>query len=105
MDDAEADLVAATIEVSRLSLAEDALDAARRLAEDDATAAREPADPRSPKSPRTPGDSCVVCWEQQRAVACYPCMHVCLCETCAAATDACPMCQRPVEDVFRVFLS
>lgn len=61
MDDAEANLVAATIEVSRLSLAEDALDAARRLAEDDAMAAREPADPRSPRSPRTPGDSCVVC--------------------------------------------
>jgi hypothetical protein len=32
-------------------------------------------------------------------------MHVCLCEMCAAATDACPMCRRPVEDVFRVFLS
>ena len=50
-------------------------------------------------------DACVVCWERRREVACYPCMHVCLCAACAGAADACPMCRRPVEDVFRVFLS
>ena len=76
-------------------------------------------------------DACVVCWERRREVACYPCMcvaasrrfplitrhrrgvvsmsdprrHVCLCTACAGAADACPMCRRPVEDVFRVFLS
>ena len=88
-------------------------------------------DPCSPRSPRTPKDACVVCWERRREVACYPCMcvaasrrfplitrhrrgvvsmsdprrHVCLCAACAGAADACPMCRRPVEDVFRVFLS
>ena len=85
-------------------------------------------EPRSPRSPRTPKDACVVCWERRREVACYPCMcvaasqrfsadrrgvvlmsyprrHVCLCAACAGAADACPMCRRPVEDVFRVFLS
>ena len=34
-----------------------------------------------------------------------PRRHVCLCAACAGAADACPMCRRPVEDVFRVFLS
>ena len=34
-----------------------------------------------------------------------PRRHVCLCAACASAADACPMCRRPVEDVFRVFLS
>ena len=89
------------------------------------------AEHRSPRSPRTPKDACVVCWERRREVACYPCMcvaasrrfplitrhrrgvvsmsdprrHVCLCTACAGAADACPMCRRPVEDVFRVFLS
>ena len=52
-----------------------------------------------------------ICWKRQRMrrrrlhVYSTDPRHVCLCTACAGAADACPMCRRPVEDVFRVFLS
>ena len=54
-----------------------------------------------PLTPRLRGDT-----PSPRVVSMSdPRRHVCLCAACAGAADACPMCRRPVEDVFRVFLS
>ena len=49
---------------------------------------------------------CVVCMSNERAVACVPCGHKCLCEGCSkteAVGNKCPMCRREVFLFMRIF--
>ncbi|CAL5227135.1 g10046 [Coccomyxa viridis] len=46
-------------------------------------------------------DLCIVCWEKQREVIFYNCMHMCTCQGCAkdimAAGALCPMCRAKIQ--------
>lgn len=49
---------------------------------------------------------CVVCMTNERSVACVPCGHRCLCESCAVPSvvgSKCPMCRADVQMFMRVF--
>ena len=48
---------------------------------------------------------CVVCLDRQRAVACVPCGHLCLCRKCgdAAGLRSCPLCRTPLVQLLRIF--
>ena len=43
------------------------------------------------------GSDCVVCLEGAKDTAVLPCKHLCVCGSCAAQLDACPVCRGPVE--------
>ena len=43
------------------------------------------------------GNDCVVCLEGAKDTAVLPCKHLCVCGSCAAQLDACPVCRGPVE--------
>jgi hypothetical protein len=51
---------------------------------------------------------CVVCMDAAKDRAVRPCMHVCVCETCAQLlmlerTPRCPVCREPIQHIERVF--
>jgi hypothetical protein len=51
---------------------------------------------------------CVVCMDAAKDLAVRPCMHVCVCETCAQLlmlerTPRCPVCREPIQHIERVF--
>jgi hypothetical protein len=51
---------------------------------------------------------CVVCMDEAKDRAVRPCMHVCVCETCAQLlmlerTPRCPVCREPIQHIERVF--
>jgi hypothetical protein len=53
-------------------------------------------------------DQCVVCMDAAKDRAVRPCMHVCVCETCARLlmienAPRCPVCRGPIEHIERVF--
>ena len=48
--------------------------------------------------------SCVVCLERPRCVVVLPCRHLSMCEACAVALVACPMCRGAVSDTLVVFV-
>ena len=47
---------------------------------------------------------CVVCLEKAKCVLLLPCSHVCVCETCALAVHACPLCREAVVKTHKVFV-
>ena len=50
---------------------------------------------------------CVVCMDTDRDCVLHPCHHLCTCINCGKLLlkrqDACPICRRPISNVFRVF--
>lgn len=61
-------------------------------------------------------DSCVLCWQAMKEFVCFPCAHVCLCESCAASLRSradnnpadvvrCPYpkCNKKVSNIARVY--
>lgn len=48
--------------------------------------------------------TCVVCMDQQRAIAFAPCGHVCCCVKCSESVAKCPMCQAAFTLKLKVFL-
>jgi uncharacterized membrane protein YccC len=65
-----------------------------------------------PAAPALRGDAeetmCVVCMDAAKDRAVRPCMHVCVCETCAQLlmlerTPRCPVCREPIQHIERVF--
>ncbi|XP_053203106.1 3-hydroxybutyryl-CoA dehydrogenase-like [Panonychus citri] len=50
---------------------------------------------------------CVVCMDTDRDCVLHPCHHLCTCVNCGKLLlkrqDACPICRRPITNVFRVF--
>jgi len=83
-------------------------------------AAEPPFEPfEGPTSPRVPEDAseeesgateravCCACMDKRASAACRPCYHMCLCLGCARdwmrRSATCPICQRHVEEVVRIF--
>ena len=49
---------------------------------------------------------CVVCMTHERAMACIPCGHLCLCEGCGKKdllNDKCPMCRHALSDILKIY--
>jgi hypothetical protein len=66
--------------------------------------------PPSAPAPHPPAEEtmCVVCMDAAKDRAVRPCMHVCVCETCAQLlmlerTPRCPVCREPIQHIERVF--
>jgi hypothetical protein len=47
---------------------------------------------------------CLICEERKLAVLFRPCNHVCVCEVCARAVDACPICRGRIAAREKVFI-
>jgi len=64
---------------------------------------------RLPRHPQLEEEAlCVVCTDERKQHAMVPCMHMCVCESCAqrlleVQTPHCPVCRTPVESTTRVF--
>jgi E3 ubiquitin-protein ligase MUL1 len=50
---------------------------------------------------------CALCMERVRSVIFKPCLHLAVCQICCEKMleKKCPQCQKPVEDVVKVFVS
>jgi hypothetical protein len=48
-------------------------------------------------------DVCVVCMNGGKTHAFQPCGHKCVCATCAAQLQSCPICREPVTGSFQIF--
>lgn len=49
---------------------------------------------------------CVVCQENPRKVALFPCGHVCVCGDCSLLIkEICPICRGPVGEILTIYLS
>lgn len=57
---------------------------------------------------RDSGEECVMCMAASKSFICMPCMHVCLCATCAVAVREsprqCPVCRTATTQILRVYL-
>ena len=64
---------------------------------------------RLPRHPQLEEEAlCVGCMDERKQHAMVPCMHMCVCESCAqrlleVQTPHCPVCRTPVESTTRVF--
>lgn len=47
---------------------------------------------------------CVICWGAKTDTAIDPCGHLCLCASCAASVNSCPVCRGPVGKLLKVFI-
>ena len=48
-------------------------------------------------------DDCIVCMDCEKTHAFQPCGHKCVCATCAARCQTCPMCRAPVTGILKIF--
>ncbi len=68
--------------------------------------ASRPEPPREPEPKGAP--ACIICYENQVSCACYPCMCMGLCRTCASnaaivdMSKGCPTCRKPITQIMRV---
>lgn len=52
-----------------------------------------------------PARACRVCWERPATTVFLPCRHLCICNACDVAAEACPVCQRVKSANIGVFLT
>jgi hypothetical protein len=101
----EAAAAAAVAAAERLQMEEEMAALALRLQQMQAQLGVPPAAP----APHAEETLRVVCMDAAKDRAVRPCMHVCLCETCASLlmlekTPRCPVCREPIQHIERVFL-
>jgi hypothetical protein len=48
-------------------------------------------------------DDCIVCMDCEKTHAFQPCGHKCVCATCAARCQTCPICRAPVTGILKIF--
>jgi hypothetical protein len=48
-------------------------------------------------------DRCCICYDAKKTHAFQPCGHKCVCATCAAQLQSCPICRKPVTGSFQIF--
>ena len=48
-------------------------------------------------------DDCIVCMNCEKTHAFQPCGHKCVCATCAARCQTCPICRAPVTGILKIF--
>ena len=47
---------------------------------------------------------CVLCYKEEKRLACIPCGHLVSCSTCVKSIRSCPVCRLSVEAFVRVYL-
>lgn len=47
---------------------------------------------------------CVLCWKEEKRLACIPCGHLVACSNCHKNLRTCPICRRGIEAFVRVYL-
>lgn len=52
----------------------------------------------------TISNPCVVCWKEEKRLACIPCGHLVSCVNCGQSLRTCPVCRRGVEAFVRIYL-
>ncbi|CAF1597300.1 unnamed protein product [Didymodactylos carnosus] len=50
------------------------------------------------------GNSCVLCLESEKGLACIPCGHLSTCVPCGHSLRTCPICRREIEAFVRVYI-
>ena len=55
------------------------------------------------------GEECVICYQNRKDTAFYPCGHTCLCFDCAqrfnreATHRVCPICRNRIKDTIKIY--
>jgi len=47
---------------------------------------------------------CVLCWKEEKRLACIPCGHLAACINCSQQLRACPICRRGIEAFVRIYI-
>lgn len=51
-----------------------------------------------------PSNQCVLCWNEEKRLACIPCGHLATCVPCGHSLRSCPICRREIEAFVRVYI-
>jgi len=62
------------------------------------TTLQRPVDDSSPSNP------CVLCFTEEKRLACIPCGHFTTCVACGHSLRLCPICRREIEAFVRIYL-
>ncbi len=57
-----------------------------------------------PTDDPSPSNPCVLCFTEEKRLACIPCGHFCTCVACGHSLRSCPICRREIEAFVRVYL-
>ena len=47
---------------------------------------------------------CVLCWNEEKRLACIPCGHLVVCVSCGQTIRTCPTCRKEIEAFVRVYM-
>jgi hypothetical protein len=47
---------------------------------------------------------CVLCWTEEKRLACIPCGHLATCVPCGHSLRSCPICRRQIEAFVRIYV-
>ena len=51
------------------------------------------------------GEECVICFDDLKTHIAVPCGHLCVCESCSASLQSCPICRGSVERWMKVHIA
>ncbi len=52
----------------------------------------------------SPSNPCVLCFTEEKRLACIPCGHFATCVACGHSLRSCPICRREIEAFVRIYL-
>lgn len=50
-----------------------------------------------------PKNPCILCFKEEKRLACVPCGHLAICQNCTNDIRVCPICRRSIEVFVRVY--
>lgn len=51
----------------------------------------------------TPDNPCLLCFSEEKQLACLPCGHLSTCVACGHSVKSCPICRREIEAFVRIY--
>lgn len=60
--------------------------------------------PKKEPSESNSANQCVLCWNEEKRLACIPCGHLATCVPCGHSLRSCPICRREIEAFVRVYI-
>lgn len=60
--------------------------------------------PQPSVDPEIPAGTCVICLDQKSSVACFPCGHICMCQSCSQSVPDCPICRQPIQERKQIYI-
>jgi hypothetical protein len=52
----------------------------------------------------SPNNPCVLCFTEEKRLACIPCGHLATCVPCGHSLRSCPICRREIEAFVRIYI-